>query len=60
MIDQFNLRSLAVRKAKNDPPVGAYRDRPESFKLAFQGVKPQARNIEVFDHYLGLEIGQKR
>jgi hypothetical protein len=43
VIDQINIRGIALLEAEDDPPVGANGDTPITSQLAFQRMQPKAR-----------------
>jgi hypothetical protein len=47
VIDQINIRGVALLKAKNNPPVGAYRDAPISGQVASQRMQAEAGQVEL-------------
>jgi hypothetical protein len=46
IIKQLNITRASVLESKNDPPVGAHGNSPESFAAAFQGMQAIAGKIE--------------
>ena len=58
VIDIINVQRVAVRKAENHPPVGAYRDRPKTFQLALERMKLEARHIYIGESSGGVQAYQ--
>lgn len=48
IVDQINIVSVASVKAEDDAPVCPDCNAPKAFKLAFQGVQPETRQVHVF------------
>jgi len=55
VVDQLNVKCISSFKAENDAPVGAYRDGPQPFPIAFEGVKPVPWNIQSLRSSGGFE-----
>ena len=58
VIDQVNIRGIALFEAENDAPVGTDGDAPITRELAFQRVQPKARQIELLRACRHIEPGQ--
>jgi len=58
VIDQVNIASLAVFKSENDPPVTGNAYRPEALEIAFQGIKPPARQTQTLRSRGGIQQGE--
>ncbi len=48
IIEVINAGCILSLEAKNNPPVRPNGDAPESGEIAFEGVQPVARQIQVF------------
>jgi hypothetical protein len=55
VIDVIDVEYVAVGKAKNYPPIGAYRDRPKALKIALRRMKPETRHIHIGERSGGVE-----
>jgi hypothetical protein len=51
VVRQINVESIAIFKAKNDPPVGAHNNRPKAFKIANERMQAQSRKVHVVDPF---------
>jgi hypothetical protein len=58
VIDQINIRSVALLEPENDPPVGADGDAPIACEVAFQRVQPPAWQVEMARLCRLIEAGQ--
>jgi hypothetical protein len=47
VIDQINIRRVALLEAENDPPVRAHGDAPVPGKIAPQRMPPETRNVAL-------------
>ena len=62
VVHQIDSAGVAVRKAENNAPVGAYCHRPEALHIALERVQVEARHTHVLDgpglvKYLVAQIG---
>jgi len=58
VVDEIDIENSAILKAKDDPPIGSHRHRPEPFELALELVKSKARTAQVFDDSCGVKRGK--
>jgi hypothetical protein len=58
VIDQIDIRGVALLETENDAPVGTDGDAPITRELAFQRVQPKARQIELLRACRHIEPGQ--
>jgi len=49
IIDKIDVTGISFMKPKNNAPIRSYRNRPKSFKIAFQRMKPEGRLIHFFN-----------
>jgi hypothetical protein len=49
VIDVVNILDVPFFEAKSHPPVGANRNSPEAFHLAFERVQPETRQIHMLN-----------
>jgi hypothetical protein len=49
VVRQINIESVAIFKAKNNPPVGAHDNRPKALEVTDEGMQAQSRKVHVFD-----------
>jgi len=47
VIDIINVLRVAIVKAKDHSPVGAYRDRPKALPISLKRVQPKSRHINI-------------
>jgi hypothetical protein len=47
VVHQINVERVTVNQAENNPPVARYRNAPQAPKVALEGVKAVARQVEV-------------
>jgi hypothetical protein len=47
VIEQIDIRSVALLEPENDPPVGADGDAPIACEVAFERVQPPHRQVEM-------------
>jgi uncharacterized protein related to proFAR isomerase len=55
VIDQIYIMHFAILETERYPPIGAYGHRPKPLKLAGQRMKPEAREVYVFDLLRAIE-----
>jgi hypothetical protein len=60
VIEQINIRSVALLEPENDPPVGADGDTSITCEVAFQRVQPPARQVEMARLCRLIEPGSMR
>ena len=58
IIDQIDIRGVALLKAKNNPPVGAYCDAPIFGQIALQRMQVEAGYIELIRSRCLIEARQ--
>jgi hypothetical protein len=58
IIKQLNITHVSVLKPKNDPPIGADGDSPESLSVAFEGMQAIAGKIKSLRSARGVERSQ--
>lgn len=47
IVNQIDIDGVAVCEAEDDPPVPGDGHRPEPFKIAFEGVESEARDVHL-------------
>jgi hypothetical protein len=50
---------VPLSKLEGQPPVSVHPNRPTAPAEAFELMKPQPRDVNVFDHVGGVESGEK-
>jgi hypothetical protein len=55
IVNQINVKRIAVLKAKNDPPIGTYDHRPNTFKIANKRVKAETRTVHIFHRFRRIQ-----
>ena len=58
IINQLNITRVPILEPKNDPPVGADGDRPESFAAAFERMQAIAGKIKGLRSVCSVEGSQ--
>jgi len=54
VIDQINIRGVALLKAEDDPPIGTNGDTPVSGEVAPQRVQPESRRDVIHPRASGV------
>src|ERR1700730_18313246 len=55
VIDIIDIQRIAIRKAKNNPPVGSNCHRPKAFPHIFEWMKPNPGQIHILDRARGIK-----
>jgi len=58
IINQLNIKGVAILESENDPPVGTNGNRLESFAVTFEFMQPIAGKVEGLRRFRGIERGQ--
>jgi len=58
VVDQFDVQGVAVHESKDDAPIGADCDRPESAEISFQCMQSEARQPQFLGGRGHIEQGQ--
>jgi hypothetical protein len=59
IVDKIDIEGVALVETKNNPPVTADRDAPETFKIATQPVQAEARDVHIVDGPGGVQTAQQ-
>jgi hypothetical protein len=49
IVNKINVQNTFINKAENDAPIGAHRNRPKSFQIAFQRMQPKTGPRQIIN-----------
>jgi hypothetical protein len=58
VVDKIHIESISIFKAEDDPPIGADRDREETFQIPLKMMQTKGRQVHALDLFRRVQRGK--